>query len=367
MAIRFKGLFTPLRVGNVEMPNRIVMAPMCRYRVHEDGTANALVAQYFAQRASAGLIVCEGGYVHPTGRLAPEVGGIVTERQIESWRRVTDAVHDAGGRIFMQLMHSGRVSHPNLQPDGGAPWAPSAIRPDGDMVRSRSNNQVEPTPTPREMTIDEIRMIIKCFGQATESAYRAGFDGVELHAGNGYLPHQFLASGTNLRTDDYGGTIKKRSRFVMEVMQEMIGIRGPEFVSMKVSPITTHHDTHEKDAWGAYDYLLREFNAFKNIAYLTVQSIMDFVQPAPPEFDVFSFARERYEGTLFAAANLDRYAGEGLITSDTADAVVYGRRFVANPDLVERFASNAQESLVNWGNVVQGGAEGYTDYPFLDH
>jgi N-ethylmaleimide reductase len=341
------------------------MAPMVRYRGNHDGTASDLIAEYFAQRASAGLIVCEGGYVHPSGRLAPQAGGIVTSAQIESWRKVTDAVHAKGGRIFLQLIHSGRHSHPLLQEDGGAPWAPSAVQPKDDLVRAHTD-AFETTPPPRAISGNEIGMLIGCYAAATANAAEAGFDGVELHAGNGYLPHQFLASNTNLRTDRYGGSLANRCRFVLEALESMVAVKGAEFVGLKVSPVTTHHDTQDADPAETYTYLYPQLKSLGPLAYLTVQSTMNFVQPEPPLFDVFLHARPLYHGTLFAAANMDRYAGEGVIASGTADAAVYGRRFVANPDLVERFRAGAQENIMNWATASTGGAAyGYTDYPKL--
>lgn len=358
-------LFQPLDVGRMTLPNRIVMAPMIRYRCNHDGTANDLLVEHFAQRASAGLIICESGYVHRSGRLAFEAGGIITADHIASWRTVTDAVHVKGGHIFMQLMHGGRISHPALQADGGLAWAPSAVQPAGDQVRTGPGTHEE-TPCPRAMTTAEVQILVQAYATATANAYEAGFDGVEMHAANGYLPHQFLATNTNLRDDAYGGSIANRCRFVLETTEAMVAVRGPEFVGVKVSPVTTHHDTHDTDAMATYTYLLRALNGFPKLAYLTVQSTMNFVQPEPPLFDVFLHARGIYQGVMFAAANMDRYAGEGVISSGTADAAVYGRRFVANPDLVDRFARGAQENIMDWSNAVTGGRTGYNDYPTLN-
>lgn len=354
-------LFRPLEMGGITLPNRMVMAPMTRYRMESDGSANGEVARHFADRADAGLILCEGGYVHPSGQLGALVGGITGIRHVEAWRLVTDAVHAKGGRIFLQLMHGGRISHSLLQPDGGLPIAPSAVRPHEDHIRV-GPDAYAPAETPREMTLAEIAEIIRCYGAATEMAQAAGFDGVELHAGNGYLPHQFLASGTNLRTDGYGGSVAKRCRFVIEALDAMVAIAGPDFVAAKISPVTTHHDTHDADPRETYDYLIPEIGRF-GLAYLTVQSTMDFVQPGAPLFDVHLHARPLYRGTLFAAGNLDRYSGEGLISSGTADAIVYGRRFLANPDLVERFRGGLQENPVDWATLVTPTARGYNDYP----
>lgn len=362
--MKFEHLFKPLQVGNLTIKNRIVMAPMTRYRVEADGCANEQVAQHFADRASAGLIICEGGYVHTSGRLAAYVGGIITDQHVASWKKVTDAVHAKGGRIFMQLMHGGRVSHPALQDDGGAPWAPSAVLPKDDQIRT-DGAEWQAAVTPRAISIPEIQLLIESYATATARAYEAGFDGVELHAGNGYLPNQFLSDGTNQRSDAYGGSVEARCRFVLETLDAMIAVRGPGFVGMKISPVTVHHDCRDSDPVATYDYLIPQIGRVPNLAYLAVQSTMDFVQPGAPLFDVFLFARERYKHTLFAAANLDRYSGEGLISSGTADAVVYGRRFVANPDLVERFRKNAQENLINWPHLATTGPVGYNDYPVL--
>ena len=364
MTARLRHLFEPLEMGALTLPNRICMAPMIRYRCGPDGTANALVAEHFVQRATAGLIVCESGYVHRSGRLALEAGGIVTPTQITSWRAVTDAVHAAGGRIFMQLMHCGRISHPSLQPDGGPAWAPSAVQPANDQVRTGPATY-EPTPPPREITTTEIGALVESYAAATANAHAAGFDGVELHAANGYLPHQFLATGTNRRTDRYGGSIANRCRFVLEALEAMVAVRGPQFVGVKVSPVTTHHDTHDEDPLATYGHLIPALDGFPGLAYLTVQTTMNFVQPEPPPFDVFLHARGLYRGTMFVAGNLDRWSGEGALAGGVGDAAVYGRRFVANPDLVERFRRGAQEAVMDWSHAVTPGRAGYNDYPAL--
>lgn len=356
-------LFQPLDIGRITMPNRLAMAPMTRYRMEADGCANAMVARHFADRADAGLIFCEGGYVHPTGRLAALVGGITAARHVAAWRLVTAAVHGAGGRIFLQLMHGGRISHSSLQPDGGAPLAPSAVRPRDDHIRIGAADHA-PAECPREMTAAEILDLIAAYAQATALARDAGFDGVELHAGNGYLPHQFLASGTNLRMDGWGGSVAKRCRFVLEALEAMIAVAGPDFVAAKISPVTTHHDTHDADPRATYDHLLPALDGL-GLACLTVQSTMDFVQPGAPLFDVHLHARPLYRGPLFAAGNLNRWSGEGLVASGAADAVVYGRRFLANPDLVQRFRQGAQENPVEWDSLTTPTAKGYNDYPRL--
>jgi len=354
-------LLEPLEMGRLLLPNRIVMAPMTRYRVDEDGTANALMATHFADRADAGLLICEGGFVHPSGRLGAYVGGLTNERHVAGWKLVTDAVHARGGRIFIQLMHGGRISHAEFQEGGRAPMAPSAVRPANDQVRINATEYV-PTECPREMSIDEIAMIVECYGKAAELALQAGFDGVELHAGNGYLPHQFLATNTNQRSDGYGGSLANRCRFTLDVLDRIVQVNGAEFVGMKVSPVTTHHDTHDADPRATYDYLIPAIEPY-GLAYLTVQSTMDFVQPEPPLFDVHRHARPLYKGVLFAAGNLDRWSGEALVAEGIADAAVYGRRYLANPDLVTRFAQGLDENEVNWDNFVSTTAEGYNDYP----
>lgn len=359
----FTHLFQPIDIGRITMPNRIVMAPMTRYRIDPDGCANALVAQHFADRADAGLIVCEGGYVHPAGKLGALVGGITTDRHVAAWRLVTDAVHARGGRIFLQLMHGGRISHSTLQPDMGPPVAPSAIAPRDDRIRI-GDDSYAPAETPRELTTAEIAELIASYAAATRRAEAAGFDGVELHAGNGYLPHQFLASGTNLRTDAYGGSVERRCRFLFEALEAIIAVAGSEFVGLKISPVTTHHDTHDADPLATYDYLIPNLVRY-DLAYLAVQSTMDFVQPGQPLFDVHLHARSRYAGPIFAAGNLSRYSGEGLISSGTADAVVFGRRYLANPDLVDRIRHHKQENLVDWATLVTPHAAGYNDYPRL--
>jgi len=361
---RLDHLFRPLTLGNLNLPNRIIMGPMSRYRCRLDGTATDAVAQHFADRASAGLLICEPGYVHPSGRLGAESGGMADSTHVRSWKRVTDAVHERGGRIFMQLIHGGRVSAPELQADGGLPWAPSAVAARDDRVRVEPNHYGA-AGTPRAMSRADIATIVESFAAATERAHEAGFDGVELHGGNGYLVHQFLSSNVNRRGDEYGGSVANRCRLILDLVDAMVAKFGPEYVGVKLTPVTSHHEVVVDDRDQMYDHLLRQLDTHADLAYLSVQSTMGFLETAPPPIDVFLYARERYSGTLLAAANLDRYSGEGLLASGTADAAVYGRRFIANPDLVGRFSGGHQENLVDWDTAILSGESGYNDYPTI--
>jgi len=324
-----------------------------------------MVAEYYAQRASAALILGESVYTMPSGRIAALAGGLCTAEQRTAWAAVADAVHQRGGRIFLQIIHGGRVSHPALQPDNAQPIAPSAVLAD-DQVRLASGPVA--AVQPRAMETREIQVVIENFAAGTARAAEAGFDGVELHAGNGYLPCQFLSSNTNRRSDAYGGSAANRCRFVIETLEAMAAVAGPRFVGVKISPGFSHHDEYDDNPQETYTVLAQSLNHLQ-LAYAHVQIPIDITQPEgaviPMAFDPVDLVRAHYRGVLLAGGNLDRYSAAQMIADGRADVAVFGRRFIANPDLPERIRDGAGENPWRIDTLHTSGPEGYIDYPVL--
>ncbi|MFJ7959573.1 alkene reductase [Streptomyces sp. NPDC096319] len=356
-------LFDPVRLGGLELPNRLVMAPMTRNRADDDGSATPLMAAYYAQRASAGLIVAEASTPNAVGQTYPNITALHTDAHVAGWRRVTEAVGAAGGRMFAQLQHGGRIGHPDNS-GGRHPLAPSPVALP-ETIFTPSGHQ--PAVVPVEMTADDIRTTVADFAAAARRAVDAGFAGVEVHAGNGYLLHQFLASGTNHRTDGYGGSPAARVRFVVEVVRAVAEAVGPERTGLRVAPGVTANSMREDDVETVYPALVDALSG-SGLAYLHVV----FADPDQP---LFQHLRKHWEGTLIAnpvlpwpgplPADGGRAAGERLLAAG-ADLVALGRAFLANPDLVERLRRGAPlNPLRDKGLMYVGGAEGYTDYPFL--
>lgn len=360
--IEADSLFAPARLGALELPNHLVMAPMTRNRAEDDGTPPPLMAEYYAQRAGAGLIITEAAIPAQVGITTPNVAGIHTESQVEGWRGVAEAVHAAGGRAFMQIEHGGRVSHRDNS--GLDPIAPSPIAlPEG--IHTPSGHQ--DSPVPREMTTEDIRAAVGEFAAAAANGIRAGFDGVEVHAANGYLLHQFLADGTNRRTDEYGGSVANRIRFVVEVVRAVADAVGAERTGVRISPGVTVNGISESDTGALYPALL-EALAPLGLAYAHM-AYADLDRPW------FAALRRRWRGTLIANPLLGRDlpipADGGLsearrLVEAGADLVSLGRAFLANPDLVERLRTGAPLNPVREeGLMYTGGPNGYTDYPAL--
>jgi len=355
-------LFAPARIGTLELPNRLVMAPMSRNRAEADGTPTPLMADYYAQRAGAGLIIAEAAVPSQVGITTANVPGAYTESHVDGWRGVTEAVAAAGGRIFLQIEHGGRVSHRDNS--GLDPIAPSPIAlPEG--IHTPSGHQ--DSPVPREMTTAEVESTVEEFAAAARNAVRAGFAGVEVHAANGYLLHQFLADGTNRRTDEYGGSVENRLRFVLAVVRAVIAEVGADRVGIRISPGSPVNGISESDTPGQYRALL-EALAPLGIAYVHMVR-------AIPDRGLFSAIRRQWQGVLIANPHL---GGDRSIPADGglpqaaalieagADLVSLGRSFLANPDLVERLRTGAALNPVrSEGFEYVGGAEGYTDYPTL--
>lgn len=348
-------LFTPLDVGPYTLSNRFIMAPMTRSRADRDGVQSDIAATYYAQRAGAGLIVTEGVFPSAMGKGYVNTPGIATEEQVEAWRSVADAVHAEGGRIFMQIMHVGRISHPSMLPEGATPVAPSAIRPD---AQAWTESGPQDLPTPRALSTDEVAGIIDEYRQATRRALEAGFDGVELHAASGYLPEQFLSSGTNERDDRYGGSVENRVRFVLEALDAMAEEAGAGRVGIKIAPEMGFNDITDADPEETYTHLVEQLRG-RGLAYLHVAGA--FAEGT----DYHRLLRVRFDGPYFIGGGLDRETAQAHVETGTADATVFGAAFIANPDLPVRFREDAPLAQPDRDTFYTGGEKGYTDYPTL--
>lgn len=347
-------LLTPVRIGRYIAPNRLVMAPMTRSRADGDGVPSDLTVAYYAQRASAGLIISEGVFPSAMGKGYVHTPGIETEAQVEAWKKVTEAVHARGGRIFMQLMHTGRISHPSLL-DGATPVAPSAIKPEGQAWTPAG--QVD-FVTPRELSLLEIADVIEDYRQATRRAMDAGFDGVELHAASGYLPEQFLSSGSNQRQDIYGSSVEGRARFVLDVLDAMAAEAGADRVGIKISPEMNYNSITDAAPQETYAYLIDQLRGW-GLAYLHVALF-------GAKFDYHALLRPRFEGAYLIGGGLTQDSAEGALYDGKADATVFGSAFLANPDLPERFRVGAALNAADRNTFfAPPTAKGYTDYPAL--
>lgn len=348
-------LFAPVQVGRNTLSNRMVMAPMTRSRANDAGLPDDLVATYYAQRASAGLIISEGVFPAAMGKGYVRTPGIETEAQIAAWKKVTEAVHAKGGRIFMQVMHCGRISHPSLLPNNAQPVAPSAIKPAGQTWTGAG---MEEFVMPCELTLDEIAGVINDYRLASSRAIEAGFDGVELHTASGYLPEQFLSSGSNHRTDQYGGSVAKRARFVLEVLAAMVAEVGGDRVGIKISPEMNFNDITDAHPQETYTYLVEQLRDL-NLAYLHVALF-------GAKTDYHGMLRPRFNGAYLMGGGLDQKSAEAALAEGCADATVFGGAFLANPDLPERFRQGAALNTPDKNTFYSPGAQGYTDYPFLN-
>ena len=362
-------LFKPLRLGSVELSHRVVMAPLTRLRSRQPGDVpQALNAEYYGQRASeGGLIITEATDISPQARGYPGAPGIYSAEQIEGWRQVTDAVHAKGGIIFLQIWHTGRVSHSSMQPGGDLPGAPSAI-PAGGTHMDAIGASV-PFETPRALQEDELASIIDDFGQAARNAQAAGFDGVEVHGANGYLIDQFLRDGSNRRTDRYGGTIENRARFLLEVVELVASAWEPGRVNVRLSPWGNFNDMEDSDTRALFHHAALELGR-RNLAYLHVVepradqfSDVNALDPLAP--DAAETLRGSFCGPVISAGGYVRETAERAIVEGRADAVAFGRLFIANPDLPERFRREGPFNHYDRPTFYGGGAGGYTDYPAL--
>jgi N-ethylmaleimide reductase len=354
-------IFSPFRLGPLDLPNRVVMAPMTRNRAGPDNVPTELNATYYAQRAGAGLIVSEATQISPQGVGYPGTPGIHSAEQVAGWKLVTDAVHGAGGRIFLQLWHVGRISHPALQQGGALPVAPSAIAPAG---QAWTTNGMEAFVTPRALETSEISGIVEDFRRGAANARDAGFDGVELHGANGYLIDQFLRDSTNKRTDRYGGSTSNRARFLIEVMQALIGEWGGESVGVRLSPTNPYNDIADSNPAATFSTAVSELNRL-GIAYLHIVDPGPGDQVAAGEMPDIRFFRNIWRGPLIANKGYDLERANAVLGDGTADLVSFAALYLANPDLDERFRRGGPFNPPDRKTFYGGAAKGYTDYPAL--
>jgi N-ethylmaleimide reductase len=354
-------LFAPFDLGPYTLANRMVMAPLTRNRAGSGNVPQALNAAYYAQRASAGLIVTEATQISPQGVGYPSTPGIHSPEQVDGWRRVTEAVHARGGRIFLQLWHVGRISHPSLQPGGAVPVAPSAIRPEGQAA---TYDGMQDFVTPRALATDEIPGIIDQYRTAARNALSAGFDGVEIHAANGYLLDQFLRDGSNRRDDDYGGPIANRARLLLEVTEAVTKVWGANRVGIRISPVNGFNSMSDTDPDGTFGYVAQALNRI-GLAYLHVVERSFSGEQPEPAYDRRRL-RAAFDGPYIANSGFDRLRGDWALASGAADLVAYGKAFLANPDLPERFRGNAPLNEPDPATFYGGDGRGYTDYPALE-
>jgi N-ethylmaleimide reductase len=351
-------LFTPTQLGTIQIPNRVLMAPLTRSRARRDEVPGPLAALYYAQRASAGLIVTEATQAGPGAQGYIQTPGLYTDEQAAGWRRVTDAVHAAGGRIVVQLWHCGRVSHESFQPGNALPVAPSAIPLEG---QAWTYDGMAPHPTPRALETDEIPGLVAQFARAAEHAKAAGFDGVEVHGANGYLIDQFLRDGTNRRQDRYGGSAENRARFLLEVTEAVAGVWGADRVGVRLSPLGTFNGMSDSNPAATFGHAAQALGRF-GLAYLHV--VERFGGPlAPEQEDVMRRIRERWHGPYLANGGYDATRGAQAVESGWATAVTYGEPFLTNPDLPLRFLTGTPLNEPDRDTYYGGDAKGYVDYP----
>ena len=357
-------LFSPVEMGALRLANRIVMAPLTRSRMGTDGVPNEMHADYYAQRASAGLIISEATNISAQGRGYALTPGIWTEEHVAGWKKVTDAVHAAGGLIVCQLWHVGRFSHVDLQPDGAAPVAPSAIRAEGQTYTEKGMLDVS---MPRALETSEISGIIQQYRHAAECAKRAGFDGVEVHSANSYLLDQFLRDSTNHRSDEYGGTIENRSRLTLEVTEAVVEIWGHSRVGIRLSPVTPDAGNTPLDSqvMQTYGYLIEQLNCF-NLAYMHFVEGATATSRSVPDGVDLDALRALFKGLYIGNNNYDLDLAVDRRAEGKVDAVAFGRPFIANPDLVRRLKEGAELAVAPRETYYGNGAKGYTDWPMLE-
>jgi len=352
-------LFTPLALGDLNLPNRIVMAPLTRNRAGEGNVPTALNVRYYKQRASAGLIITEASQISPQGIGYPATPGIHSDEQVAGWRQVTDAVHVEGGRIFMQLWHVGRISHSSMQPGNARPVAPSAIRPQGEAVTYEG---MQPFETPRALTLEEIPGIIADYVVAAQRARDAGFDGIEIHSANGYLLDEFLRDGTNTRADAYGGSAENRMRLLDEVVSAVSAVWPANRIGVRLSPENQFNDIRDSQPQATFNAVADMLRGHQ-LAYLHVvegdmlggERLVDYTE-----------LKRHFDGLYMANNGYTQTVAEQALQQGDADMVAFGRLFIANPDLPKRFAQGAELNEPDPETFYGGDAAGYTDYPTLE-
>jgi 2,4-dienoyl-CoA reductase-like NADH-dependent reductase (Old Yellow Enzyme family) len=344
-------LFAPLRVGDLQLPNRIVMAPLTRQRAGQERIPNEMMREYYGQRAGAGLILTEATVIDPLGVGYKDTPGIWNDDQVQGWKKITEAVHKKGGRIFVQLWHVGRISDPSLL-NGQTPVAPSAIAPKGHVSLLRP---IRPYVTPRALETSEVRELVQKFKQGAANARKAGFDGVEIHAANGYLIDQFLQSSTNQRHDEYGGSVQNRGRFLMEIVDAAIEIWGPGRVGVHLAPACDSHDMGDENPKETFGYVARELG-HRKIAFI-------FAREGQGPGYLTPYLKKEFGGVMIANQGLEPVTAARLIAEGSADAVAWGKFYISNPDLPERIRRGLAFSPFDPDTFYTEGPKGYLDYP----
>ncbi len=354
-------LFEPYKLGPITLPNRIVMAPLTRNRAVAGLVPSPLAIDYYAQRASAGLLVTEASQVSQQGQGYQDTPGIYSKEQIAGWRKVTDRVHERGGRIFIQIWHVGRISHTALQANGGAPVGPSAIRANGKTFVNGTFTEIS---EPRALALEEIPGIIESFRRGTANALEAGFDGVEIHGANGYLLDQFAKDGANKRTDGYGSSIENRARLMLEVSKAVAAEAGADRTGIRISPVTPANDISDSDPQPLFDYIVDHLNALK----LTYIHVVEGATGGPRDIAPFDYAslRKRFKQTYIGNNGYDLDLATKVLAANEADLIAFGKPYISNPDLVERLQKGAPLNAPDKATFYGGGAKGYTDYPTLE-
>ena len=352
-------LFSPAQLGAISLKNRIVMAPLTRSRApKENGVPQPINVTYYQQRATAGLIVTEATPISAMGHGYPFLPGIYTDEQVAGWKKVVDAVHAKGGKMVLQLWHVGRISHPSLLPNHVLPVAPSAIKPAGQLY---TYDGMVDFVEPRALEASELPALVADYAHATQCALDAGFDGVEIHSANGYLLDQFLRDSTNKRTDDYGGSFENRTRLLIDVIKAVVVVAGSDKVGIRLSPVNPFNDISDSNPQALFNYVVTKLNQY-NLAYLHV--IEGDVGGKAQAFD-FVALRKLFKNAYMANLGYDKARGNAAIASGHADVIAYGVPFIANPDLVERYRTDAPLNEANPALFYGGDDKGYTDYPFL--
>jgi N-ethylmaleimide reductase len=354
-------LLSPYRLGGFALANRLVMSPMTRSRAVDGNVPNPLAATYYGQRAAAGLIVTEATQVSPQGVGYIRTPGIHSPEQVAAWRPVTEAVHRAGGKIFAQLWHVGRISHPDFH-GGALPVAPSAIAADGEVFTSRGRTKMV---TPRALEAHELPGIVAQFRKGAENAQAAGFDGVELHGANGYLLDQFLRDGANQRTDAYGGSIRNRARFPLEVTEAVVAVWGPDRVGYKVSPNSAFNTMSDSDPIATFSYFADELSRLKLLYLHATEGVAGPMAVPAGIILAAPVLRQRFKGALILNGGYDAQSAEAAIARGDADLIAFGVPFLANPDLPVRYAKRAPLNAPDQATFYAGEAKGYVDYPEL--
>ena len=354
-------LFTPFQMGPYTLANRIIMAPLTRNRAGAGNVPQPLNVEYYRQRATAGLIITEGAQIADDALGYPATPGIHSAEQIAGWKQVTEAVHSRGGRIFIQLWHCGRISHPSMLPGNALPVAPSAIQPEGQAFTYQG---LQSYVTPRALALADIPHVIQQYRTAAKNALEAGFDGVEIHAANGYLLDQFIRDGSNQRTDSYGGTAENRCRLLVEVTQAVSEVWGAQRVGVRLSPLNPFNDMHDSNPQHTFDTAATLLSPF-GLAYLHVMETAIGDNKHPKQSFNFEQLHHAFKGTYMANGGYDKPRANAAIAAGQADLVAFGVAFLANPDLPARFATNAALNTPDQNTFYGGDTKGYTDYPLL--